>query len=58
MALLGGLLQAIDGRAVHPDLSDGTRPMEVTEAVVRSLRRGRTIDLHYEESARRPDSRA
>jgi len=31
-----------------PDLQDGTRAMELAEAVVRSLRRGRTIDLHYE----------
>jgi myo-inositol 2-dehydrogenase/D-chiro-inositol 1-dehydrogenase len=31
-----------------PDLSDGTRAMELSEAVVRSLRRGRTIDMHYE----------
>jgi myo-inositol 2-dehydrogenase/D-chiro-inositol 1-dehydrogenase len=31
-----------------PNLHDGTRSMELTEAVVRSLRRGRTIDLHYE----------
>jgi len=29
-------------------LSDGTRAMELSEAVARSLRRGRTIDLHYE----------
>jgi myo-inositol 2-dehydrogenase/D-chiro-inositol 1-dehydrogenase len=31
-----------------PTLQDGTRAMELSEAVVRSLRRGRTIDLHYE----------
>jgi myo-inositol 2-dehydrogenase/D-chiro-inositol 1-dehydrogenase len=29
-------------------LQDGTRAMELSEAVVRSLRRGRTIELHYE----------
>jgi myo-inositol 2-dehydrogenase/D-chiro-inositol 1-dehydrogenase len=29
-------------------LADGTRAMELSEAVARSLRRGRTIDLHYE----------
>ncbi|MDR3622547.1 MAG: Gfo/Idh/MocA family oxidoreductase [Paludisphaera borealis] len=34
--------------APSPSLHDGTRSMELTEAVVRSLRRGRTIDLHYE----------
>ena len=32
----------------HPDLNDGIRAMELSEAVVRSLRRGRTIDMHYE----------
>jgi myo-inositol 2-dehydrogenase/D-chiro-inositol 1-dehydrogenase len=31
-----------------PNLLDGTRAMELTEATVRSLRRGRTVDLHYE----------
>jgi myo-inositol 2-dehydrogenase/D-chiro-inositol 1-dehydrogenase len=31
-----------------PNLNDGIRAMEIAEAVVRSLRRGRTIDLHYE----------
>jgi predicted dehydrogenase len=31
-----------------PSLADGTRAMELSEAVARSLRRGRTIDLHYE----------
>jgi myo-inositol 2-dehydrogenase/D-chiro-inositol 1-dehydrogenase len=35
-------------RGPGPDLDDGTRAMELSEAVVRSLRRGRTIDLHYE----------
>ena len=34
--------------APAPNLHDGTRSMELTEAVVRSLRRGRTVDLHYE----------
>ncbi|WP_165222402.1 hypothetical protein [Aquisphaera insulae] len=36
-------------RAPGPSLRDGTRAMELSEAVVRSLRKGRTIDLHYEE---------
>ncbi|WP_165251580.1 hypothetical protein [Paludisphaera soli] len=31
-----------------PSLLDGIRAMELAEAVVRSLRRGRTIDLHAE----------
>jgi myo-inositol 2-dehydrogenase/D-chiro-inositol 1-dehydrogenase len=34
--------------APGPSLNDGTRAMELSEAVVRSLRRGRTIELHYE----------
>jgi myo-inositol 2-dehydrogenase/D-chiro-inositol 1-dehydrogenase len=34
--------------APGPNLQDGTRAMELSEAVVRSLRRGRTIELHYE----------
>jgi myo-inositol 2-dehydrogenase/D-chiro-inositol 1-dehydrogenase len=33
----------------HPNLLDATRTMEVAEATARSLRRGRTVDLHYEE---------
>jgi myo-inositol 2-dehydrogenase/D-chiro-inositol 1-dehydrogenase len=31
-----------------PSIQDGTRAMELVEATARSLRRGRTIDLHYE----------
>jgi myo-inositol 2-dehydrogenase/D-chiro-inositol 1-dehydrogenase len=31
-----------------PSLHDGTRAMELAEATVRSLRRGRTVDLYYE----------
>jgi myo-inositol 2-dehydrogenase/D-chiro-inositol 1-dehydrogenase len=48
-ALLEVLSAAAAGRDSHPDLHDGTRAMEVSEGVVRSLRRGRTVDLHYEE---------
>jgi myo-inositol 2-dehydrogenase/D-chiro-inositol 1-dehydrogenase len=48
-ALLHVLGAAVAGREVHPDLLDGTRAMELTEAVARSLRRGRTIDLEYEQ---------
>jgi myo-inositol 2-dehydrogenase/D-chiro-inositol 1-dehydrogenase len=32
-----------------PGLLDGMRSMEVSEGAVRSLRRGRALDLHYEE---------
>jgi predicted dehydrogenase len=48
-AILGVLADAVSGRAAHPDLADGTRAMEVAEGVVRSLRKGRTVDLHYED---------
>jgi len=48
-ALLGVLADAASGNEVHPDLADGTRAMEVSEGVVRSLRRGRTVELHYED---------
>lgn len=48
-AILDALADAAAGRDVHPDLLDGTRAMEVAEAARRSLRRGRTVDLHYEE---------
>lgn len=48
-AILHALTEAVAGREAHPNLLDGTRAMEVTEAVGRSLRRGRTIDLEYEE---------
>jgi predicted dehydrogenase len=33
---------------LSPNLHDATRAMELAEATVRSLRRGRTVDLHYE----------
>jgi myo-inositol 2-dehydrogenase/D-chiro-inositol 1-dehydrogenase len=49
-AILAALDDARAGRAdVHPDLLDGTRAMELAEAATRSLRKGRTIDLFYEE---------
>jgi myo-inositol 2-dehydrogenase/D-chiro-inositol 1-dehydrogenase len=48
-AILGVLDLAVRGGEAHPDLRDGTRAMELAEATVRSLRRGRTIDLVYEE---------
>jgi predicted dehydrogenase len=34
---------------VHPDLTDGIRSMEITNALLRSVKRERTIDLHYGE---------
>jgi myo-inositol 2-dehydrogenase/D-chiro-inositol 1-dehydrogenase len=48
-AILAVLDDALARREAHPDLLDGTRAMELAEAVVRSLKRGRTVDLHYEE---------
>ncbi len=48
-ALLQALADATAGRPIHPDLADATRATEIAEAVVRSLRRGRTVELHYEE---------
>ncbi len=48
-AILDVLDDAIAGHDAHPDLLDGTRAMELSEATVRSLRRGRTVDLHYEQ---------
>lgn len=34
---------------LEPALLDGMRSMEVAEGAIRSLRRGRALDLHYEE---------
>lgn len=48
-AILTVLADALSRRESHPDLADGTRAMEVSEGVARSLRRGRTVELHYEE---------
>jgi myo-inositol 2-dehydrogenase/D-chiro-inositol 1-dehydrogenase len=36
------------GEPPSPNLLDGTRAMELSEAANRSLRRGRTVELHYE----------
>jgi myo-inositol 2-dehydrogenase/D-chiro-inositol 1-dehydrogenase len=50
-AILAVLMEAVGDRdrVAHPNLRDGTRAMELAEATVRSLSRGRTVDLHYEE---------
>jgi predicted dehydrogenase len=53
-AIMETLLPRLDRRGPqsrtepNPNLNDGTRAMELSEAVARSLRRGRTIDMHYE----------
>jgi myo-inositol 2-dehydrogenase/D-chiro-inositol 1-dehydrogenase len=36
------------GELPGPNLLDGTRAMELSEAANRSLRRGRTVEMHYE----------
>lgn len=41
-----------------PSLLDGARAMELAEAVVQSLRRGRTIDFHHEPIDERTNFRA
>jgi predicted dehydrogenase len=46
--LTGSIGRHEGGDMPSPSLLDGTRAMEVTEAVARSLRRGRTVELHYE----------
>jgi myo-inositol 2-dehydrogenase/D-chiro-inositol 1-dehydrogenase len=46
-ATLDVLAAAVAGREAHPDLTDGTRAMELAEAAVGSLRRERTVELHY-----------
>ncbi len=48
-AMLDAFERAVAGEATRPDLIDGTRAMELTSAAARSLRRGRAVDLHYEE---------
>jgi predicted dehydrogenase len=51
-AIFSVLLAARGGHAapdlLAPSLHDATRAMELTEAVARSLRKGRTVDLYYE----------
>ncbi len=46
---LDGLARAIAGEAVKPDWVDAARSAELTETIDRSLKRGRTIELYYEE---------
>lgn len=48
-ALLRSFAAAGQGVDARPNLLDGTRAMEVMEAAERSLRKGRTIDMFYEE---------
>ena len=52
-AILDTFSSLVAGRGGRPDLIDGTRAMELTSAAARSLRRGRAVDLHYEEVSER-----
>jgi predicted dehydrogenase len=52
-AAIFSVLMASRGRQAgaalpSPNIHDGTRAMELVEATARSLRRNRTVDLHYE----------
>jgi len=57
-AAIFGALGAARGSAPSPSLLDGARAMELAGAVVQSLRRGRTIDLHHERIDERTNFRA
>jgi myo-inositol 2-dehydrogenase/D-chiro-inositol 1-dehydrogenase len=49
LAVLAASTGRRDARELpSPSLLDGTRAMELSEAANRSLRRGRTVELHYE----------
>lgn len=56
-AIFSILLRSIENRTVasqplpRPNLDDGIRAMEIAEGVVRSLRRERKVDLHYQSIA-------
>jgi predicted dehydrogenase len=47
--MLACLAAAIDDESVEPTLLDGARSLELAETIDRSLHKGRTIDLYYEE---------
>ena len=51
--LLRQFEQAAGGAAFRPDWSDLTRAFEIVDASHRSVRRRRTIDLHFEETSER-----
>lgn len=47
--MLACLAAAIDGGSAEPTLLEGARSLELAETIDRSLHKGRTIDLYYEE---------
>jgi predicted dehydrogenase len=49
LAVLEQLAQAIEGGEIFPDWSEAIRDIELTEAIPRSLARGRTIDVQHEQ---------
>lgn len=48
-AALDELAGAIAGKQAKPDWVDACRDVELSETIERSLRKGRNVDLHYEE---------
>lgn len=53
LRMLSRLEAAANGNDVSPDWTDVTRDFEIVEATARSLRRRRTIDLHFETASER-----
>lgn len=51
--LLGHFESAVSGQRIRPDWTDLTRAFELLDAVDRSIRRRRTIDLHFEVPSER-----
>ena len=48
-ALVRVLEDAIAGKPAAVGLDEGIRAMELSDAVARSLKRGRTVEMHYDE---------
>src|SRR5581483_9060773 len=48
-AALDRLALALETGRTQPGWLDAARDMELADAIERSVRKGRTIDLHYEE---------
>jgi len=51
--LLQQFITANEGQATDPDWTDLTRAFEICDGVRRSIRRRRTIDLHFESTSER-----
>jgi myo-inositol 2-dehydrogenase/D-chiro-inositol 1-dehydrogenase len=51
--MLAHVEAGLAGRAISPDWTDLTRAFEIVEGSQRSLRRRRTIDLHFETTSER-----